>query len=155
MAASAAYWIASAASELVVIPSGQVGSVGVYALHLDRSALNEKMGVLPTYISAGKFKVEGNPDEPLSDDARAAFQQTVDEFYGMFVSRVAKSRGVKKSQVVNGFGEGRVVTASRALEEGMVDRIDTLDQVLDKLQKPARGNGRASVAMARRRLEIL
>jgi hypothetical protein len=66
MAASAAYWIAAQADELVVTPSGFVGSIGTYAIHEDWSKFNEDFGVLPTYISAGKYKTEGNPDEPLS-----------------------------------------------------------------------------------------
>ena len=36
MAASAAYWLASAADELVVTPSGSVGSIGVYMMHEPR-----------------------------------------------------------------------------------------------------------------------
>ncbi len=45
LAASAAYWIASAADEIVVTPSGDVGSIGVLAVHTDFSAANEKIGV--------------------------------------------------------------------------------------------------------------
>jgi hypothetical protein len=41
-AASAAYWLAAQASELVVTPSGQVGSIGVYAAHDDISGMQEK-----------------------------------------------------------------------------------------------------------------
>jgi ClpP class serine protease len=65
MAASAAFWIASQADELVVTPSGSVGSVGVFAAHDDISALQEQLGVKTTLISAGKDKTLGNPFEPL------------------------------------------------------------------------------------------
>jgi ClpP class serine protease len=64
MAASAAYAIASQANELAVTPSGDVGSIGVFAVHEDWTGFNEKFGVEPTYISAGKFKTELNPDSP-------------------------------------------------------------------------------------------
>jgi ClpP class serine protease len=67
LAASGAYWIASQADEIVVTPSGDVGSIGSYILHEDWSGFNERMGIDPTYIYAGRYKVDGNMDEPLSE----------------------------------------------------------------------------------------
>ncbi len=54
LAASAAYWIGSAASELYVTPSGEVGSIGVWMAHEDWSKNIEEAGVKVTLISAGK-----------------------------------------------------------------------------------------------------
>lgn len=133
MAASAAYWLASAADELVVTPSGAVGSIGVFAAHEDVSKALEAEGVTVSLVSAGKYKVEGNPYEPLSGDARAALQSQVDEFYGMFVKAVASNRGATQSAVREGYGEGRMVLASQAVKEGMADRVETLDQTLSRL----------------------
>ena len=138
--ASAAYWIAAACNEIAVSPSSQTGSIGVYGAHEDYSGALEQEGVKVTLISAGKYKTEGNPYEPLNDDARAAMQQTVDDYYGMFVKAVAKGRGVKADDVRNGFGEGRVVGASQAVKLGMADRVATLDQVLSKLGVNRNGN---------------
>jgi len=131
--ASAAYWIASAASELVVSPSGEVGSIGVFSVHRDISAAQERDGVRNTIISQGKYKVEGNPYQPLSEEARAAMQARVDEAYDSFVEAVARNRGVTADVVRSGFGEGRMVTARKAVEQGMADRVDTLDGVLKSL----------------------
>jgi capsid assembly protease len=130
MAASAAYWISSAADEMVITPSGMAGSIGVYMVHEDDSAMNDAMGVKYTYISAGKYKTEANPDEPLSDEARAAIQQMVDSMYNSFVSAVARNRGVSVSDVRNGYGQGRAVLAKEAVAEKMCDRVATLDQTL-------------------------
>lgn len=129
-AASAAYWLATQATELVVTPSGWVGSVGVYSAHEDWSAYWESEGVKTTLISAGKFKVEANEYEPLSDEAKAHMQAMVDDYYGMFVADVAKGRNVPASAVRSGFGEGRMLLAKEAKAEGMVDRIDTYDGVI-------------------------
>lgn len=131
--ASAAYWICAQADEIVVTPSGDVGSIGVFMCHTDWSAMDAADGVTRTLISAGKYKTEGNPYEPLSDDARAALQASVDEFYAMFTADVAAGRGVKVSAVENGYGEGRVLTASQAVKAGLADRIATLDEVLADL----------------------
>ncbi|KKK74133.1 hypothetical protein LCGC14_2886810, partial [marine sediment metagenome] len=45
MAASAAYWIGSAASEFIVTPSGMVGSIGVIIQHVDWSGSEEQCGL--------------------------------------------------------------------------------------------------------------
>ena len=135
IAASAAYWLASAAGELVVTPSGEAGSIGVYAIHQDFSKANEMLGVAPTYISAGKFKTEGNPDAPLSDEARAHMQADIDRYYKMFTAAVARGRGVKREAVVNDFGQGRMLGAKEAVAAGMADWVGTIDDVIDRLAK--------------------
>jgi signal peptide peptidase SppA len=137
IAASAAYWIGAQADEFVVTPSGMVGSVGVYSAHDDISGMQEKLGVDTTLISAGKYKVEANPFEPLSDEAKEYMQSVVDEYYGMFVAAVAKGRGVSTAVVRDDFGQGRLVMPSKALEAGMVDAVATYDETLARLTKSA------------------
>jgi signal peptide peptidase SppA len=146
LAASAAYWIASQANEIVVTPSGEVGSIGVYAAHEDDSAAFEMMGVKITLISAGEYKTEGNPFEPLGDDARAAMQEQVDTFYAMFLSDVAVGRGVSVDAVASGFGEGRTFLAKKALQAGMVDRIGTLEETALRLARTSKPTRRAELA---------
>jgi len=131
--ASAAYWIGSAADEIVVSPSSEVGSIGVFAAHTDMSVALEKEGYKISLISAGKYKTEGNPWEPLGEEAKAAIQKSVDEYYDKFSGAVARNRGVKVSTVRNGFGEGRVVGAEEAVKLGMADRIGTLEETVDRL----------------------
>ncbi|HLI51912.1 MAG TPA: S49 family peptidase [Thermomicrobiaceae bacterium] len=138
LAASAAYWIASQADELVVTPSGEVGSIGVFAAHQDVSEMLANLGTRVSLISAGKFKTEGNPYEPLSDDARAAIQASVDDYYQMFATAVAKGRGVSKGDVTGGFGEGRIVGAKQALSLGMADRVATLRETIARLASGGR-----------------
>lgn len=133
MAASAAYWIASAADELIVTPSGAVGSVGVFAGHADRSKAYEQDGVKVTLISAGEYKTEGNPYQPLSEDAKAAMQADVNRVYEQFISALARNRGVEDIAVYKDFGQGRMVDAETALQVGMVDRIDTMNATIQRL----------------------
>jgi signal peptide peptidase SppA len=131
--ASAAYWIASQADEIIGTPSSLTGSIGVFTAHEDLSKRAELLGVKVTLISAGKFKTEGNPFEPLSDAAREQLQSRVDEAYSDFVKAVARGRGVKAADVRGGFGEGRVLPAKAALEAGLIDRISTRDEALSRL----------------------
>lgn len=129
-ALSAAYWLASQANRIVASPSARVGSIGVITRHEDQSSAEAMEGVKTTLVTAGKFKGEGNPFEPLTDEARDRLQSMVDEYYGMFVEAVARGRGVEADQVRTGFGEGRSLTASEALTAGLVDDVATLESVV-------------------------
>ena len=135
LAASAAYWIGCSAGEFYVTPGGEVGSIGVWQAHFDYSKALEEEGVKPTLISAGKFKVEGNPYVPLDPEAQAFMQSRVDDYYNAFIKAVAKGRGVSVADVRDGMGEGRVLGADAALAAKMVDGIATFDDVLGKMQK--------------------
>ena len=130
LAASAAYYIASAASEIVVIPSGDVGSIGCVALHLDESKFLEDSGLKVTVITAGKYKWEGHAFEPLGDEARAEIQRGVDRHYGLFINAVARGRGVTTDVVERDFGQGRMLPAANAVKAGMADRLGTLETTL-------------------------
>lgn len=133
LAASAAFWIATAADEFVMTPGGEVGSIGVIAAHEDHSAELEAAGVNVTLITAGTFKGEGNPFEPLSEEALTNLQSRVDERFDAFVNDVAKHRAVSTKTVRNGFGEGRTVGAKQAFSEKMVDRIEAFDDTINRL----------------------
>lgn len=133
--ASAAYWIGTSAEEVVITPSGEVGSIGVFAAHWDESKMLEMEGRKLTLISEGKYKVEGNRYEPLTEEAYAAIQDMVREAYDAFTQSVARNRAVPVDEVRNGFGEGRVVGARQAVKLGMADRVDTLDETVNQLQR--------------------
>lgn len=130
---SAAYWIASQADEVVITPSGYAGSVGVLRVHEDWSKANSEDGLQVTYVHAGKYKVEGNSNEPLEAEAREQWQSDVDDVYGQFVADVAAGRGVSEQTVLADFGEGRTLNARNALAGGLVDRIDTYETVIKEL----------------------
>jgi signal peptide peptidase SppA len=134
--ASAAYWIASQAHELVAVPSAldrSIGSIGVFTVHQDLSAHLEKEGVKVTLIKAGKHKAEANPFEPLSEELKAEIQASVDAAYGAFVKAVARGRGVSVADVKGGYGEGRALSAADAKAAGLIDRIASMDDVIGKL----------------------
>ena len=138
LAASAAYWIGCAASEFYVTPGGEVGSIGVYAAHQDISQALEAEGVNVQLISAGKFKTEASPYGPLTDEARAAIQQSVDGYYAMFSKAVSRGRGVSVARVRDGMGQGRCLSATDAQAQDMVDGVMSFDDLVKKMQKSAR-----------------
>ena len=127
LAASAAYWIASQASRMVATPSSDVGSIGVYSVHNDYSNMLRNAGVNTTIIksSASPYKAEGNPYEPLSDEAKAHAQQRIDESHGHFVRDVAQGRGATQTAVRETFGQGRVVDARQGLPQARHDFLNS------------------------------
>jgi signal peptide peptidase SppA len=133
LAASAAYWLAAQADEIVSIPSGSAGSIGVFTVLQDLSEALAKEGVKVDIVRAGKYKAEGNPFEPLSEEGRTFIQGRVDEAYAQFTKDVARGRGVTPAAVRGGFGEGRALTAKDAKAAGLIDRIATVDDTLARL----------------------
>lgn len=162
LSASAAYWLGTAADEMYCTPGGETGSIGVWGAHEDYSKYLDEMGVKTTLISAGKFKVEGNPYEQLSDEARSFQQKRVDEYYAMFTKAVARQRGVPVGQVRDGMGQGRVLGPQDCQNEKMIDDIMTFDDAIKRLSKKMRSGGNSAAkpslnraAQSLRDLELL
>lgn len=149
LAASAAYLIGSAASEFYASRDGDVGSVGVFGVHVDMSKADEMEGMKYTYISAGKYKTEGNPHEPLSDEAKEHAQEAADWHYAQLIKAIGRNRGISAAKVAADFGEGRVVMADKAKAAGMIDGIRrNLAEVVGKMQPRGRATGTAKARMA-------
>ncbi len=130
LAASAAFWLATQAQEIVITPSGHTGSLGVFALHLSFAEALKKAGVKPTFIASTPEKVELSEVLQLSDNAKAAAQREVDLVFAAFLADVARGRSKDVIQVRRNFGQGRLVNAQDAVRAGMVDQIGTLNEVL-------------------------
>lgn len=130
LCASAGYWIGSQCTKLVAVPSGDIGSIGVFMCHYDCSAMFADAGIKPTFIYAGEFKTEGNSLEPLGDEAKAFYQSEVDQTYDDFMTAVARGRGVTKDVVLEKFGKGRCYSAPMAKRLGMIDDVATIKMAL-------------------------
>ncbi len=125
---SAAYALASSASEVVVSRSGGTGSVGVVTMHVDMSEALAKAGVKVTFIFAGKHKVEGNAYAPLPDAVKSRIQDRIDRIYGTFTGTVARNRGIDEQSVRD--SEALTYDASDSVANGFADRIGALDEEL-------------------------
>jgi len=128
MAASAAYYLASQASEMYVSDSGMVGSIGTFMVHTDESQLAENIGVKQTVIKEGRFKAA--EILPLNDDSHEYLQSVVKDANDLFIQSVAAGRNTTEENVRQNYGEGGIVSAKKALDSGMVDGIRTYDEVL-------------------------
>lgn len=132
-AASAAYWLGSQADELIVSPSGGVGAIEVYRVHMDITGALEQAGIKREVIAGGPNQRHGASGMPLDEAQRADFQAQADELYAMYAGDVAAGRGVSVADVTSGYGQGRFLMAKQAKAAGMIDRIDTLEGTIRRL----------------------
>jgi signal peptide peptidase SppA len=147
LCASAAYFIASQANQVVITPSGEAGSIGVIAVHMEMSKLLESEGVQVNVIRSRASKADVNPYEPLTDEARAALEASVREADDEFIKTVAKGRNLTPAaarKLVDDNGLGRVVGASRAVSLGLVDKTMTMGELLASMVKPNTATRRRS-----------
>ncbi|MDQ5870607.1 MAG: S49 family peptidase [Acidobacteriota bacterium] len=130
--ASAAYWIGSAAQSVYLSSeTTQVGSIGVIATHVDRSAADKEAGLKYTEVTAGRYKGLGSPHQPLSKEDRGEIQDEVDYIYSVFVNDISANRGVTPAKVLSDMADGRIFIGQEAIDAGLVDglvsRVDLLE----------------------------
>jgi signal peptide peptidase SppA len=132
-ALSAGYAIGSAAARLAVARSGEIGSVGVVALHTDISGELAQKGRRVTILHAGARKAAGHPFAPLDDEATHEIQARLDDLYAQFVTMVAEHRGIAAEAVRA--TEARILLAPAARELGLVDAVEPFEETLARLQE--------------------
>jgi len=128
---SGAYAIASAAERVIVPRTGGVGSIGVVAVHVDRSARDAMEGYCYTTVYAGARKNDFNPHEALGGEARATLQAEVDRVYELFVETVARNRGLRTEAVRT--TEARLFFGEAAVRAGLADEVGTMRDALAAL----------------------
>ena len=132
---SAALLLALPAKQISAPKTAQIGSIGVLLTHINEEKLNERIGITVTYLTAGKYKALGNPDEPLSDEAKAYFQDRLDKTYAFFVDEVAARRRLSPEQAYAA-SDGQIFLAEQARDAGLVDVIvNDFDEFLQTLTK--------------------
>jgi signal peptide peptidase SppA len=140
---SAAYAIASSAEKVFVTRTGGVGSIGVIAVHVDQSKMDEKIGLKYTAVYAGAHKNDFSSHAPLSDDAKSILQSEIDRCYDTFAGTVARNRGMKESLVRK--TEAKCFWGETAIAEGLADQIGNCDEALDAMRSAIKSRTQARV----------
>ncbi|MCH8557978.1 MAG: signal peptide peptidase SppA [Balneolia bacterium] len=127
VAASGGYYIAMAGDAMVADRTTITGSIGVIGISMDASELlSDKIGIDYDEI---RFHENANwlsPARPLTADQRGAFEQFIENFYDVFVNRVAESRGMSYDEV-HAVAQGRVWSGEDAHEVGLIDYVGGID----------------------------
>ena len=123
-AASGGYYISASADIIYANQNTTTGSIGVIMSGYDMTGLYEKLGIRYVSITSGVNKDSSR----LTDEQIAIYQSQVNESYERFVQTVADGRGMSVEQV-KVLADGRTYTAAQAKENGLIDMIDTYENM--------------------------
>lgn len=131
VAASGGYYIAAAADSIFAQPNTITGSIGVFGVIPNMQGLmNEKLGITFDEVKTGKYAdFLSNVDRPLTVDERNILQMEVTRIYDTFLQRVADGRHLSKEEV-DSIGQGRVWSGQQAVDNGLVDRLGSLEDAI-------------------------
>jgi protease-4 len=136
VATSGGYYVAQAGDAIVAYPTCITGSIGVLAMKLNVKGLMDKVGVDPEMIKSGEWKDFWSPFKPASPEEKQIMQNVTDSFYRGFVEVVAKGRKMEAAQARK-IADGRIFTASQAMDLGLVDQVGYLDDAIKLAQEKA------------------
>lgn len=131
-AASAGYWIASAADQIVADSTAMLGSIGV--VMGVRKPADDKPGAAKTIQFVSSQSPRKRPD-PETEAGRSQMQAMADDTADVFVDAVACHRGVDRQKVLDDFGRGGQLVGSKAVDAGMADGLGSLESVIACLSK--------------------
>lgn len=126
-AASAAYWLASAASRIVTEDTGVLGSIGIIQTHQHQEVPDRDGNRMIDIVSSS---APGKRPDPTTDAGRAEIVAYIDKVEAIFVDAVAAYRGVTAEIVRSDFGRGGVLVGADAVAAGMADEVSTFEETL-------------------------
>ena len=130
VAASGAYYVSAASDTIIAHPTTLTGSIGVLMQTINVKELAQKIGVRDVTIKSGKNKDLLNPFEDLNPEQTQMLQEVIDELHSRFVSIVAEGRELDEAKV-RAFADGRVFSATKAMDLGLVDEIGHWEDAVD------------------------
>jgi signal peptide peptidase SppA len=144
LAASAGYWLASQADQVIAsAPGSLVGSIGVIMALVDASKNQEKAGYKVHVVRSVGLKAPGTANEALSSEQLASVQKVVADLHQLFADAVASGRGMDQSQMDQA-ATGEVFTATEGIRIGLVDSIASWESVVSSMDRTKKPKGSIS-----------
>lgn len=135
LAASGGYYISCAANKIYANRNTLTGSIGVITgSSYDLTGLFEKLGIKSETVHSGKNKNMFSTNEPVTEEQRKIMQSISDECYEQFAGIVAMSRNIPINDVRK-LADGRLYTAHQALKNGLIDSVDTWENMIKTMQE--------------------
>ncbi len=132
--ASGAYYIASAADEIIVNPSSLVGSIGVIMPNYGVSGLMQKLGVEDRTMTSGENKAILSMTQPVDPAQKAHVQAVLDNVHTHFINAVKEGRGKKLKSNDPAIFSGLFWTGEQAVKLGIADRTGSLNTLKRELK---------------------
>jgi protease-4 len=131
VAASGGYYIAANANQIFADPYTITGSIGVISMIPDLKGTANKIGIKTEQVGHGKYLSAFNLWGMHSQDVEQAFQLVVNDIYHEFKTRVSESRNIDYRHL-DTISQGKVWSAQRAKEHGLIDEIGSLNDAINK-----------------------
>jgi protease-4 len=136
LCASGGYYVASASDRIIASPTAVTGSIGVIVMKFNIEELLSKIGVSAETYKSGPKKDFWSPFRPSTEEEKKMLQDIVDKLYTRFVEVVyANRQKLLTEQEVKALADGRILTASGALEARLIDQVSYLDETIDAMKK--------------------
>ncbi|MDY6761749.1 MAG: signal peptide peptidase SppA [Candidatus Nanohaloarchaea archaeon] len=129
VAASGAYWAASACDTVVADPLTLTGSIGVSSTYLEFSGLLDRFGVEYVNLTAGKYKDMGSQYKNLTPAERERFNDILNQTHAAFIQAIAENRNMSYDAVESA-ATGEVFLGREAKRLGLVDRLGGRDTAI-------------------------
>jgi len=126
---SASYWIMSSADTVTASKMAELGSIGVIAVVRTLVNTEENFGVKYTVLKEGEFKAIGNPYEDLSEADKKYLQDNLKETNAFFLNHISAQRSLSLDDYKD-WADGKTFFAAKAVKNGLVDRITSLDDLI-------------------------
>jgi len=140
MGASGAYYIASAADEIIVNPSSLVGSIGVIMPNYGISGLAQKLGIEDRTMTSGSNKDILSMTKPINPQQREHIQALLDNVHQQFIDAVKQGRGKRLKTDDPAIFSGLFWTGEQSIKLGIADRTGNIDSLMRELKLDTKVN---------------
>ena len=123
MAASAGYYIATAADKIYANQASLIGSIGVRLDSFGAVDAMQRLGLERRLITAGEHKGLLDPFLPVDEKAQAHLQSVLDSVHQQFIDAVKAGRGDRLGNDP-GLFTGLVWNGEQAVELGLIDELN-------------------------------
>jgi len=130
VAGSGGYYIACPARRIFAEPTTITGSIGVLGILQSSRSMFNRIDYELAEMKRGERSLLGAPHRELSKPDRDFIQKYIDDFYDVFIDRVAQTRKMPAEQVRK-IAEGRIWTGRDAQEIGLVDELGGLAEAIE------------------------
>jgi len=130
--ASAGYWIASAADQVIIRDTAVAGSVGVVATLRRDKKDGDRIQIVSSQSPRKRLDLD-------TEEGRSVLQAVVDDIADVFIARVASYRGVSAEHVLEHFGQGGLLVGRHAVSAGLADGLGSLESIIAGLAGKALG----------------
>ncbi len=132
VAASGGYWIACAATKIYAAQNSVIGSIGVISASFGFEKAINKLGIERRVYTQGESKNILDPFSPEKEQDIMILKNVQKEIHDNFKNLVLISRENLNKNHLDEIFSGAFWGSKKALEYGLIDGIDSIDDYIDK-----------------------